>query len=109
MSDKQNRYSHVRVLQNNDARAVIHWRYALCEAEHYGLANVDPFTGWSDWTDEYYTIYPDGSAVREAALSEVRDAMAGGAAGLAIGRAVLEDPHPAEMASLISEVVHSGR
>lgn len=68
MSDKQNRYSHVRVLQNNDARTIIHWRYALCEAEHYGLANVDPYTGWSDWADEYYTVYPDGSAVRKQVI-----------------------------------------
>jgi hypothetical protein len=68
MSDKQNRYSHVRVLQNNDARAIIHWRYALCEVEHYGLANVDPYTGWSDWADEYYTVYPDGSAVRKQVI-----------------------------------------
>jgi hypothetical protein len=68
MSDKQNRYSHVRVLQSSDARAVVHWRYALCEAEHYGLANVDPYTGWSDWADEYYTVYPDGSAVRKQVL-----------------------------------------
>jgi hypothetical protein len=68
MSDKQNRYSHVRVLQSNDARAVVHWRYALTEAEHYGLANVDPYTGWSDWADEYYVIYPDGSAVRKQVL-----------------------------------------
>lgn len=68
MSDKQNRYSHVRVLQSNDARAIIHWRYALCEVEHYGLANVDPYSGWSDWADEYYTVYPDGSAVRKQVL-----------------------------------------
>ncbi len=68
MSDKQNRYSHVRVLQSNDARAVVHWRYALTESEHYGLANVDPYTGWADWADEYYTIYPDGSAVRKQVL-----------------------------------------
>lgn len=68
MSDKQNRYSHVRVLQSNEARAVVHWRYALTEAEHYGLANVDPYTGWSDWADEYYTVYPDGCAVRKQVL-----------------------------------------
>jgi hypothetical protein len=68
MSDKQNRYSHVRVLQSNDARAIIHWRYALCEVEHYAIANVDPYTGWSDWADEYYTVYPDGSAVRKQVI-----------------------------------------
>jgi DhnA family fructose-bisphosphate aldolase class Ia len=47
---------------------------------------------------------PDG---REAALEEVRDVMAGGAAGLAIGRAVIEDPDPAEMGRLVSALVHA--
>jgi hypothetical protein len=28
MSDKQCRYSHVRIIENTDARIVIHWRYA---------------------------------------------------------------------------------
>jgi DhnA family fructose-bisphosphate aldolase class Ia len=46
---------------------------------------------------------------RDAVLDEVRDVMAGGAAGMAIGRAVIEDPDPKEMASQVSAVVHSGR
>ena len=32
MSDKQDRYSHVRIVENNDARTVIHWRYAQSSA-----------------------------------------------------------------------------
>jgi hypothetical protein len=64
MSDKQNRYSHVSVIQSNDARAIIHWRYGLCEVEEYVCANPDPYTGWTDWADEYYTVYPDGVAAR---------------------------------------------
>jgi len=31
-------------------------------------ANPDPLTGWTDWGDEYYTIYPDGVAVRKQVL-----------------------------------------
>jgi hypothetical protein len=65
MSDKQNRYSHVRILESTDARAVVHWRYGLCEVEQYVCANPDPYTGWTDWADEYYSIYPDGIAVRK--------------------------------------------
>jgi hypothetical protein len=65
MSDKQNRYSHVRILESTDARVVIHWRYGLCEVEQYICANPDPYTGWTDWADEYYSIYPDGVAVRK--------------------------------------------
>jgi hypothetical protein len=40
MMDKQNRYSHVRVLENNDARVVLHWRYALCD-RFYNIARPD--------------------------------------------------------------------
>ena len=31
MSDKQSRYSRVNILESNDARVVVHWRYALVE------------------------------------------------------------------------------
>ena len=68
MSDKQNRYAHVRILESSNARAVVHFRYGLCEVEHYICANPDPYTGWTDWGDEYYTIYPDGVAVRKQVL-----------------------------------------
>jgi DeoC/LacD family aldolase len=51
---------------------------------------------------------PRGSAGRVAVLSEIRDAMAGGAAGMAVGRVVFEDPAPAEMAKLVADAVHGG-
>jgi len=63
MSDKQARYSHVRVLENTPARIVVHWRYALTDVL-YNIGETDPITNWGDWADEYYTIYPDGIAVR---------------------------------------------
>jgi len=68
MSDKQNRYSHVRIVENSDARTVIHWRYGLCEVQNSTCANPDPATGWTDWADEYFTVYPDGVAVRKQVL-----------------------------------------
>ena len=68
MSDKQSRYSHVSVLESSDARAVIHWRYALAEARDYEGANPDAQSGWFDWADEYWTVYPDGVAVRKQVL-----------------------------------------
>jgi hypothetical protein len=68
MSDKQSRYSHVGILQSSNARAVIHWRYALAEARNYEGAHPDPLTGWFDWADEYWTVYPDGVAVRKQVL-----------------------------------------
>ena len=63
MMDKQNRYTHVRLLENSEARIVIHWRYALCD-RFYEIARPDPITGYGDWADEYFTIYPDGMTVR---------------------------------------------
>ncbi len=57
MADKQNRFSHVRILENTDARVVVHWRYASADITY-------AFKNFRTWTDEYYYIYPDGIAVR---------------------------------------------
>jgi hypothetical protein len=67
MSDKQCRYSRVAVIESGPARAVVHWRYALTDV-FYDIARTDADTGWGDWTDEVYTIYPDGTAVRDITL-----------------------------------------
>ncbi len=42
----------------------------------------------------------------EPVLEEVRDAMAGGAAGLAMGRAIYQEPSPGEMARRVAAIVH---
>jgi DhnA family fructose-bisphosphate aldolase class Ia len=42
---------------------------------------------------------------REHVLDEVRDVMEGGGAGMAIGRAIYQDPDPAEMAGLVAALV----
>jgi DhnA family fructose-bisphosphate aldolase class Ia len=49
---------------------------------------------------------PLGAAGRPPMLDEVRDVMDGGGGGMAIGRAVYQDPDPAEMAQLVAELVH---
>ena len=67
MSDKRCQFSNVRILENSDARVVVHWRYALVD-NWYNMAKIDTLTGWGDWTDEVYTIYPDGVAVRNITL-----------------------------------------
>ncbi len=72
MSDKQCRYSHVRLLENNEARVVVHWRYAVVDIR-YVINHQDPKTGWGDWTDEYYYIYPDAVTTREQVLWTSRD------------------------------------
>ena len=66
MSDKQCRHSHVRIVHSNDARVVVHWRYAPVDV-YYCHPYVDG-TGWGDWVDEYYIIYPDAVGVRKATI-----------------------------------------
>lgn len=58
MSDKENRHAHVRLIENTDARVVVHWRYASIDIDYV-------FPDIRHWTDEYYTIYPDCVAVRK--------------------------------------------
>jgi hypothetical protein len=60
MSDKGCWDSHARVIENNPARVVVHWRYRLSNPGHY-WANYDA-NGWGDIADWYYYIYPDGVA-----------------------------------------------
>ncbi len=57
MADKRGRFDHVRLIENTDARVVVHWRYASIDVGYvFPRADV--------WADEYYTIYPDGVGVR---------------------------------------------
>ncbi len=71
MSDKRCEFSHVRVLESTDARAVIHWRYALID--NFGhMARVDSLRGFGEWADEVYTIYPDGVGTRTITLHSMQ-------------------------------------
>jgi hypothetical protein len=63
MQDRRCRYSHVRIIESNEARVVVHWRYAPTSA-HNNLWREDPKTGRACWVDEYYYVYPDVAAVR---------------------------------------------
>ncbi len=64
MSDKQSRFSSVKILESSDARVVLYWRYSPVDI-YYEIPFPDPVTGWGDWGEAYYTIYPDGVAVRQ--------------------------------------------
>ncbi|MCX7048533.1 MAG: LamG domain-containing protein [Candidatus Sumerlaeota bacterium] len=64
MQDPHCIYSHVRIIENTDARVVVHWRYAPVSS-HNHLWRVDPKTGFACWVDEYYTIYPDAAGIRK--------------------------------------------
>jgi DhnA family fructose-bisphosphate aldolase class Ia len=49
---------------------------------------------------------PVGDAGRSPVLDEVRDVMEGGGHGMAMGRTIYQDSDPAEMASLVADLVH---
>lgn len=66
LMDRQCRYSHVRIIENTDARVVIHWRYALADA-FYNFVNIGD-DGSGEWCDEFYTIYPDMAGIRKMEL-----------------------------------------
>lgn len=64
MQDRHCRFSHVRIIENNEARVVVHWRYAPVSVNE-NTWRRDPKTGWECWVDEYYYIYPDRAAIRK--------------------------------------------
>ena len=63
MADKKCEYSTAKILESNEARVVIHARYASIGINGK-FRETDPMTGWGLWSDEYFTIYPDGVTVR---------------------------------------------
>jgi len=71
MSDKTCRYSHVRLIENTEARVVVHWRNASVGIG-YDWLDVDK-DGWGLWTDEYWTIYPDAVSVRYQVSGRLKD------------------------------------
>ncbi|HBB92771.1 MAG TPA: hypothetical protein DC042_13920 [Bacteroidales bacterium] len=71
MSDKTCRYSHVRLIENTEARVVVHWRNASVGVS-YDWLTVDK-EGWGLWTDEYWYIYPDAVSVRYQVSGRLAD------------------------------------
>ncbi len=62
MSDMLCRFSNARIIHRSDARVVVHWRNASASID-YKWPALDS-NGWGIWTDEYWTIYPDGVSIR---------------------------------------------
>lgn len=52
--DNVNKHSHIRIVESSEARVIVEWRY---------LPDFDE-SDLEDWTEEYYTVYPDGSCYR---------------------------------------------
>ena len=63
MADKRGRFGHVRLIENTDARVVVHWRYPSIDVGYV-------FPAPDVWADEYYTIYPDGAGIRYVARAK---------------------------------------
>jgi hypothetical protein len=65
MSDKQTRHSYARIIESNDARTIIHWRYPCVDV---GYVCIDRM----NYTDEFHTIYPDATAIRKVYYNNVK-------------------------------------
>jgi hypothetical protein len=66
MQDHESRFSRVKIIHTTPARALVHWRYAPTTLTHQ-FFGVDE-TGWGDWVDDYYYVYPDETCVRDTTL-----------------------------------------
>jgi len=62
MSDMLCRFSNARIIHRSDARVVVHWRNASASID-YRWPALDA-NGRGIWSDEYWTIYPDGVSIR---------------------------------------------
>lgn len=63
MADQLSHYNHVRIIEKSPARVVVHWRYPLINTKKV-IARYDSSTGWGEWSDWYWYIYPDGIAAK---------------------------------------------
>ncbi len=64
MSDTQCRSSRVAIIENSDARVVVNWRYLQMDVK-FRQQDVPNGTGFGEWGNELYYIYPDGVTVRK--------------------------------------------
>jgi Concanavalin A-like lectin/glucanases superfamily len=64
MSDIQCRSSRVAIIEDNAARKVINWRYLQMDVK-FRQKDLPNNTGFGEWGNELYYVYPDGVAVRK--------------------------------------------
>ena len=64
MSDVQTRSSRVSIIENNPARITVNWRYLQMDVR-FRQMNLPNNTGFGEWGNELYHVYPDGIAVRK--------------------------------------------
>lgn len=68
MSDKNLLTTNARIVEQSNARVVVNWRCALVDTKMNVQANFDSISGWGDWLDWNYYIYPDGVTVKRQRL-----------------------------------------
>ena len=66
MADKQLRHSYARVIENSPARVMVHWRYPCVDVGYVCTSKLH-------WSDEYHTIYPDGTGIRKVVWNKGYD------------------------------------
>lgn len=64
MSDTQCRSSRVAIIENNEARVVVNWRYLQMDVKFRQMDSPGN-TQFGQWGNELYYIYPDGVTVRK--------------------------------------------
>lgn len=64
MSDTQCRSSRVAIIESNDARVIVNWRYLQMDVQ-FRQKDVANDTGFGEWGNELYYIYPDGVTTRK--------------------------------------------
>lgn len=69
MSDAQCRSSRVAIIESNDARVVVNWRYLQMDVK-FRQNDLSNNTGFGEWGNELYYIYPDGVTVRKVLPGE---------------------------------------
>ena len=57
MEDPRCLYSHARILESTEARAVVHWRYAPVSSRNH-FWRIDEKSGWGLWVDEITISIP---------------------------------------------------
>ena len=66
LMDKQCRYAKVKVIENTDARVVVEFRSCSNDL-YYNITHKQP-DGWGCWSDDLWTVYPDGTVARRITL-----------------------------------------
>jgi hypothetical protein len=66
MADKQVRHSYARIIENTPARVVVHWRYPCVDVGYICESKLN-------WSDEFHTIYPDGTGIRKVHWNRIYD------------------------------------